>query len=161
MARHVEPQQPPSGSAESLLCFSCWQFGRRRRNVRQSGGCFLCEGTRGAASCASASDEAAGVKIFCRSNFRNSYDSSEPLRPLAVPLSSVPAPPQKSPDPRITPVPPRPGPHTTIPYVPCDSLKGAGSAVGVRWVGGLTAAECRVRRDLVLTFAEKVIAPSN
>ena len=38
--------------------------------------------------------------------------------------------------------------HTTLPYVPRNSLKGAGSAHGVQWVGGFSHGGGRVRRGL-------------
>ena len=43
---------------------------------------------------------------------------------------------------------PPPRPHTILPYVPRNSLKGAGSALGVRWVGGFNHCGGRVRRGL-------------
>ena len=43
---------------------------------------------------------------------------------------------------------PPPRPHTTLPYVPRNSLKGAGSALGVQWVGGFSHGGGRVRRGL-------------
>ena len=58
--------------------------------------------------------------------------------PLRPPGPQVPAPP-RSPPPR---------PHTTLPYVPRNSLKGAGSALGVQWVGGFSHGGGRVRRGL-------------